>query len=815
MVRTLLGHVNRPASASTLLAMSGTAMSGSTFTRSSSGLYLPDVGSYQFAGNDVLRTLSNTTLGYNYIRNPRAEGLVSGVSPPTNWGFSNIPGTTQTVTSGKWSNGIQYVEARWVGTPTNSGSGTIAFEPTGTGSIPVQNTDTVTLSAYTEAFGNFPGYCKLCTVEFNASGVFTGNQSVLTSGTDLYALPAGSRQSLTYTIQNAACAYIRPTLQWQWVAGVPVDVTVRVALPVLEFTNAPSGIIALPPAGTLAPSIGGSGKRILLEEARTNYIRNPRAEGATPGTPGTPPTNWSVNLATSGLSSQVVGTGSEFGLPYCDIRLFGTPTATAACQVSFENDTTIAAAAGVIVNGSSYIRVVGGTLTNVGTVQIDIRQADASNVFLADQAGSALTLTTAIQRATVILGSTVASTAFVNLRYFINVTIALPVDVTLRFYAPQLELPVASAPRSPSSVMLPPVGTPGTSSRAQDSLLVPTSTFMQMVSRTNLVASSQDFTNATYWPNNQGLTITAAATAAPDSTTTGQFVVPDAVAQEHRISPAPISFTAGLPYTATVYAKAGAYSFVHMRMPTAAFGSTSDRSASFNLTNGTIVGSGLGVTPKIASVGNGWYRCSITMVAVASATGFAPVAVQQNGATYVVQSFAGDTTSGLYLWGYQIEQDQQFNGYIATTTTALTRTVPKPFTMEWSGRLYETSHFIAQVLLHISPNSGTTRYAIEAFSNGVRISCNLGGATQWTLTAASTISSNTFFRAAFSVDQDTAAVSVNGSTPVTAYVGQFINVSQAIIGKNITGSFNALCELRRVSYFPYRMTPAQLQGATT
>ena len=73
---------------------------------------------------------------------------------------------------------------------------------------------------------------------------------------------------------------------------------------------------------------------LLIEASRTNQVRNPRAEGSTAGTPGTMPTNWAVSAAP--LSSSVVGTGSENGIPYFDLRIFGTSGTGSAAQVYFE-----------------------------------------------------------------------------------------------------------------------------------------------------------------------------------------------------------------------------------------------------------------------------------------------------------------------------------------------------------------------------------------------------------------------------------------------------------------------------------------------
>lgn len=67
---------------------------------------------------------------------------------------------------------------------------------------------------------------------------------------------------------------------------------------------------------------------LLLEETRTNSVRNPRAEGATPGVVGAGgvlPTNWAVG-ALAGLTATVVG------------RLQGVPPGARCCRLWCPSD---------------------------------------------------------------------------------------------------------------------------------------------------------------------------------------------------------------------------------------------------------------------------------------------------------------------------------------------------------------------------------------------------------------------------------------------------------------------------------------------
>ena len=99
---------------------------------------------------------------------------------------------------------------------------------------------------------------------------------------------------------------------------------------------------------------------LLLDESRTNGIRNPRAEGAAAGTPGTAPTNWFTATGT-GVVHSIVGTGTESGIPYCDVRFAGTASGTVNLSLNFETTTAIAAVSGQTWTGSGFVRLVAGS----------------------------------------------------------------------------------------------------------------------------------------------------------------------------------------------------------------------------------------------------------------------------------------------------------------------------------------------------------------------------------------------------------------------------------------------------------------------
>lgn len=224
------------------------------------------------------------------------------------------------------------------------------------------------------------------------------------------------------------------------------------------------------PATADTPRFTGSLRRLLVEGARTNSIRNPRAEGATPGTPGSMPTNWQDGWAAGfeALTSQIVGSGTEGGIPYLDYRLSGTPTASRGDRaISFETTTAIAAASGDSWAASLFVRQVAGGTGGFGAT---LRMFERSSTGAQVAAGSVVGFTPATSGALpacrvsgvrVLSGG--ASVACVNFGLGISYTSGTPFDVTLRIGAPQLELGTFA-----SSPILPAAGSPAATTRAAD-----------------------------------------------------------------------------------------------------------------------------------------------------------------------------------------------------------------------------------------------------------------------------------------------------------------------------------------------------------
>jgi hypothetical protein len=181
---------------------------------------------------------------------------------------------------------------------------------------------------------------------------------------------------------------------------------------------------------------------LLIEESRTNSIRNNTMVGAVAGTPGTLPTNWFTFTAVTGLTQTIVGTGTESGVTYVDIRFSGTPSGSGFYQIGFEGQNNVAALTGQAWTQSAYLKLQAGSYAGISATRFGFNEYTSAPAFVAVNyvtvsAATGAGLSTQRRSATQTLNGG-ATTAFVQ--PFIDLTLTgVAIDITLRIGLPQLE----------------------------------------------------------------------------------------------------------------------------------------------------------------------------------------------------------------------------------------------------------------------------------------------------------------------------------------------------------------------------------------
>jgi hypothetical protein len=167
----------------------------------------------------------------------------------------------------------------------------------------------------------------------------------------------------------------------------------------------------------------------------------------------------------------------------------------------------------------------------------------------------------------------------------------------------------------------------------------------------NLATYSEDLSNAAW--TKLAATITTNATTAPNGTTTADKVIEDTTANTlHRCGQGAIAVTSGTNYTFSFYAKAAERFILELqRINTSGTVFNSISETIVNLTNGTISAGSNIDTSSITSVGNGWFRISLTLTAIATGSGGLNIGLCDANGDYF---YTGDGVSGAYIWGAQL-----------------------------------------------------------------------------------------------------------------------------------------------------------------
>ena len=200
---------------------------------------------------------------------------------------------------------------------------------------------------------------------------------------------------------------------------------------------------------------------------------------------------------------------------------------------------------------------------------------------------------------------------------------------------------------------------------------------------TNLLLRSEEFDNASW--SKDSTVATANQTTAPNGTLTADKVAEDTSTNFHAVSQYVAGFASGAVLTLSIYAKAAGRT--KFRIQTDSTGGTG--TADFDLSAATATsGTGVFSAGSIQVVGDGWYRCSVRCTT--SGAGAIGLKVILAATTYGT-SYTGDGTSGLFIWGAQLEQASTVGDYVPTTSVinSAPRFDHNPTTGESLGLLVE------------------------------------------------------------------------------------------------------------------------------
>ena len=343
-------------------------------------------------------------------------------------------------------------------------------------------------------------------------------------------------------------------------------------------------------------------------------------------------------------------------------------------------------------------------------------------------------------------------------------------------------------------------------------------------SRVNNITYTQDFSqyNAIV-----GAGINATAATAPDGTNTFGLLTEDTSTGSHYIQKR-INVLPAATYTWSVFVKLnGSRRFALYE--TNANGSY----VVFDLTTASIISNTSGQTATITSYGNSVYRVSMTYVTGGSFANVYRYVILPANATTATTTYQGDGTSGVYLWGDQVETGAFPTSYIPNLTTGTTTRNADVATMtgtnfsDWynqsQGSLYAEITGFPTVstgrngVVTMEGASTQSSIAMGRSYAGGTVNVLYGGCFDTNVTqayiAGATVVANTPYKMCMAYKANSFAISVNGAAVVQDTSGTVPSLTNMEIGCYAGAYFVNSC-VKKVMFYIQRLTNAEVQAFT-
>ena len=349
-------------------------------------------------------------------------------------------------------------------------------------------------------------------------------------------------------------------------------------------------------------------------------------------------------------------------------------------------------------------------------------------------------------------------------------------------------------------------------------------------SRTNLLTYSEDFSQGVWTKHNSS--INSNVITAPDNTSNATKLIENTSNVQHMVY-RNLTSAVNTTYTFSFFAKSAERQYVLASF--SGGGLSGDCVVGVSLIDGSVTTtSNSPENTSVTKLPNGWYRITLTKT-TPSASAFQPrILISRTGSSS--QTYQADGTSGLYLWGAQLEAGAFPTSYIPTTASTVTRSADNASMTgtnfsSWYNQGEGTilvnlvpnySNAVAnrfRRFLTISAGSGNQDNVIQLISidNSNQIQFAVWNSNVFQAGENLTVPSGTAGKIGYSIKQNSCVLVGNGrllQNDNTCIIPTILN--RLDIGGYVNNSgYQSTSTISRLTYYPIALTPTQLINLTS
>jgi len=255
-----------------------------------------------------------------------------------------------------------------------------------------------------------------------------------------------------------------------------------------------------------------------------------------------------------------------------------------------------------------------------------------------------------------------------------------------------------------------------TVTRGTDATYVGKDGLIKKASFYNLIDYSEDFDETTSDWTNTNVSVETNSTISPQGINNAAKITEDTSNSEHQIQFV-FSQTINTNYSYSVFVKANGRNYCGMNI------GASRLYANFDLTDGSVTNVQSNGTDfnnesaSITSFGNGWYKCTLSGYALTINGSYVRFTLRNVESSDSFLNYLGDGTSGVYIWGAQLEALSYATSYIPTLTGSTVTRATETLNGSGNSTLINTTQGTLFLESKLGGTTGTKLFSLGAGTN--------------------------------------------------------------------------------------------------